>query len=44
MEMMAGRVGLCEEFEYRQERRAGSGDRRFGFPGSSVEIEDDDPE
>jgi hypothetical protein len=38
------RIGLCEEYEYRHERRAGAGDRRFGFPGSSVAPEDDDPE
>ncbi len=44
MELTARRVGLCEEFEYRHERRAGTGDRRFGFPGSGMVREDDDPE
>jgi hypothetical protein len=38
------RIGLCEEYEIHHERRAGAGDRRFGFPGSSVAPEDDDPE
>jgi hypothetical protein len=38
------RIGLCEEYENRHERRAGAADRRFGFPADNSALEDDDPE
>ena len=44
MELAGRRVGLGEEYEDRYERRAGAVYGRFGFPGRSRALEDDDPE